>query len=363
MTKKISIFSALVAAVVFIGAGEVDALSYIPYTPSYTSSCATFSRDLSPGSRGTDVTSLQQFLVAQNYPGGGTWMITGYYGQATAAAVRLLQQSLGVPATGYLDGVTRSALTSRGCGNLHSYGAPYSNLQYPQDSTFVYTTPNTNYSYPSFGSYYSYPYSAPVVVNVPAQPVVLQPQITGLSSSVGTVGTTITIYGQGFSTSGMSVRLGTLSIVPASFVSSTQLSFVVPNVILGQHSIIVSNSFAASNAYPFTVVASIPTTPENPFSIHSISPSFGRVGSTVTLTGKGFGSSNTVHFGFGGVKNIASNGTSISFTVPSYLSPCDVVTGNYVCGAPVSAVTPGVYPIYIGNGSSATNVVYFTVTQ
>jgi peptidoglycan hydrolase-like protein with peptidoglycan-binding domain len=73
----------LVAAATLLSTGVASAQTY------YSGSCGTtYTRDLTVGSRGSDVTSLQSFLVAQNYPGGGSWMITGYYGQATAAAVR-----------------------------------------------------------------------------------------------------------------------------------------------------------------------------------------------------------------------------------------------------------------------------------
>ena len=66
--------------------------TYVPqsYTPApvSTSGCVILTTNLSFGSRGAEVTKLQQFLVSQNYPGGGSWMITGYFGQATTQAVR-----------------------------------------------------------------------------------------------------------------------------------------------------------------------------------------------------------------------------------------------------------------------------------
>ncbi len=73
-------------------------------TPSYNgpgnaSSCMSISGTLSVGSRGEDVTRLQQFL-AQNksiYPQG---LVTGYYGTETEDAVRRYQALHGIVATG-----------------------------------------------------------------------------------------------------------------------------------------------------------------------------------------------------------------------------------------------------------------------
>src|SRR5262245_23669417 len=115
--KKLITFAAL--AIMAIGT-SASAQVYGTYSSFYSvvntgGSCVSLSRDLYLGARGTDVRTLQSFLVSQNYPGSGTWMITGYYGQATAAAVRIYQQQRGLPVTGAVDYATRSSLNS-GCG-------------------------------------------------------------------------------------------------------------------------------------------------------------------------------------------------------------------------------------------------------
>src|SRR3989344_8628325 len=84
LTPAFLVLSILTAEVAF-------AQSY-PYptpapSPTYPVACTNVSRDLSVGSRSVEVTTLQNFLVSQNYPGGGSWMVTGYFGAATRQAV------------------------------------------------------------------------------------------------------------------------------------------------------------------------------------------------------------------------------------------------------------------------------------
>src|SRR4051812_43355232 len=89
-------------------------------------SCASVPAGLSTGSHGSAVTGLQRFLVAQNYSGSGSWMITGNYGPATTAAVRIYQGSHGLPQTGSVDARTAAAIGA-GCGS--GAGSNYSSQQ------------------------------------------------------------------------------------------------------------------------------------------------------------------------------------------------------------------------------------------
>ena len=84
----------------------------------YSGPCVTLSRTLSMGTSGSDVTQLQAFLVAQNFPGGGAWMETGHFGAATLAAVKDFQQVKGLPQTGIVDIATRAAIESMSCANV-----------------------------------------------------------------------------------------------------------------------------------------------------------------------------------------------------------------------------------------------------
>ncbi|MBI5469895.1 peptidoglycan-binding protein [Candidatus Kaiserbacteria bacterium] len=64
--------------------------------------CPNLSRNLSFGSRGSDVSKLQQFLISQNFLASDS--ATGYFGRLTEAAVKKFQCSQnvvcsGIPAT------------------------------------------------------------------------------------------------------------------------------------------------------------------------------------------------------------------------------------------------------------------------
>jgi peptidoglycan hydrolase-like protein with peptidoglycan-binding domain len=105
-----------------------------------------------------------------------------------------------------------------------------------------------------------------------------------------------------------------------------------------------------------------------PIKITSLSPVQGPIGTIVEITGSGFAStSNFVHFGGGIITNVPStnNGTKISFTVPQGLPHPACATSN-VCPMSLFLVTPGMnYPVKVsrpaGNGTS--NAVQFRVTS
>lgn len=98
--------------------------------------------------------------------------------------------------------------------------------------------------------------------------------------------------------------------------------------------------------------------------LSSISPDSARVGRQVTLYGSDFTSrDNTVHFGVGGERYVSSsnNGTRIRFTIPSYVSACDVTGGGSYCSRYSQRVTPGRYAVYVSNSNGRTRTIYFTV--
>jgi hypothetical protein len=94
-----------------------------------------------------------------------------------------------------------------------------------------------------------------------------------------------------------------------------------------------------------------------------VSPSYGHVGTQVVLYGSGFSAyDNTVHFGIGGTQHaVSQNGTSIYFTIPSYVSPCDVNQTYAICAQLAQQVTPGSYPIYVSNQNGVSQTVNFQV--
>jgi len=78
-----------------------------------TSVSTTFTRDLTIGSQGTDVTALQNFLASKGFsvPAGAT----GYFGTQTKAALASYQAANGIaPAAGYFGPATRAKVNASG---------------------------------------------------------------------------------------------------------------------------------------------------------------------------------------------------------------------------------------------------------
>ena len=391
--------SGIVMAALF-GASVASAQSYYPsYNYTATSgSCVNLSSTLSYGSSGTQVSRLQSFLVSQNYPGGGSWMVTGYFGQATAAAVRDFQQAHGLPQTGSVDSSTLAAINN--CGGTSyipglggiGYTAPYNNQNqyqynyntYPTTNPYTYTYPtnnnyNNNYNYNTGCGVY--PYYTTCTNNYGTTPT-----LTSLSVTSATPGMQITAYGTGFDYSNNTVYVGgtTLSGIPAY--GGTSLMFTVPANATNAVSVSVGNSHGTSNAltltvqgspivcgsYPYNTNCGNPTYPPYPCgysygypstncanngipTISYLSPTSGAVGTSVTVFGSGFSTSNnSVHFGNGIIANLSSfDGNSVSFTVPSTLT-----------GYGYQPVGMGTYNVSVSSSAGVTsNSMPFTITS
>lgn len=84
-------------------------------------SVSAFVRDLTIGSRGADVISLQSWLITKGYsiPAGAT----GYFGLQTRAAVAAFQAAHGItPAVGYFGPITRSVVNAMLAGTVTTGG-------------------------------------------------------------------------------------------------------------------------------------------------------------------------------------------------------------------------------------------------
>jgi hypothetical protein len=76
---------------------------------SNNTSCGTFTRDLTLGSTGADVVSLQTFLESRNFLTMPVGVSKGYFGGLTQGSLARYQASVGiVPAVGYFGPITRS---------------------------------------------------------------------------------------------------------------------------------------------------------------------------------------------------------------------------------------------------------------
>lgn len=175
------------------------------YPSTYGSGCVILASDLSYGSRSTEVTKLQQFLVSQNYPGSGSWMVTGYYGTATTQAVKNFQQSAGLSMTGYVDWATRSAIQMRTCGG-----------GYPSPTYPGYPSTPTYPSYPSCGYYRDCE----------------DLEIDRLRPTSGEVGDTVRIEGSGFSPYGNVVYFDNYPIATvSSYDDGEEIRFEIPRYL------------------------------------------------------------------------------------------------------------------------------------
>lgn len=321
--------------------------------------CTDLGRDLSLGSRNAEVTKLQNFLVAQNYPGGGSWMITGYFGAATRQAVLNFQSQKGIASTGIADAQTRSAIRNLTCSGTvaTSYAPAYALTSYAPAYTY-----NNNLA------------------------------LNSLSVSSGAVGTSVTIYGSGFDPVYNNVYFGNTPLsgnfasngasitftVPVSYTPTCAPYSCYPSAIytgIGTYPVYVTNARGTSNSLQFTVNSNglASCAPSiyggcgfgynqygfygqfgNP-NVSNIYPTSGAVGSTVTVLGSGFSArGNSVHFGSGIITGATSpDGKSLSFAVPSALTGY----GN-------QSLTLGTYNVSVTNETGATsNAIPFTVTS
>ncbi len=345
------IISSLVALVA-LGANVASAQSYYPYSygttyqQPYSGACVNLTSDLSYGSRGSQVLQLQTFLVSRNYPGGGTWMMTGNFRTATLAAVRNFQSEQGLLMTGVVDAATRAAISRVTCGS--NYGYNYNNNY----------NNNTN-------CYYTYPYTCNTYnySNV---------SLSSLSPVSGERGTSITLYGSNLDYSNNTVYFGSQPIANVPSYNGTSLTVTIPWTLNpGSVGVYVTNSRGTSNTLTFSVIANYSSC-NYPYTYSSygstycppnvnaptityLSPTSGAVGTMVTVYGSGFSQTgNTVRFGSGVITGISSyDGRTLSFIVPSQLA-----------GYSSQIVTPGVYNVSVSSLSGQTsNALTFTVTS
>lgn len=97
--------------------------------------------------------------------------------------------------------------------------------------------------------------------------------------------------------------------------------------------------------------------------VSKVSPVSGPVGTTVTITGRGFGAkNNTATFGMGYIRNIESaDGTTLTFVVPEGLDLCPPDSTSPCAGAH-PRTKAGEYTISIMIDGKKSNALTFTVT-
>ena len=142
---------------------------------------------------------------------------------------------------------------------------------------------------------------------------VLPPAITSFSPTSGPMGTSVTITGSGFSSTPANdyLSLGGQHVT-VSTATSTQLVFTVPyGASTGNFAVSVYNGPFGYSSSSFTVP--LPT-------ITGFTPASGPVGTSVTITGTGFGTTlanNAVKIGGTGASITSATSTQIVATVPA----------------------------------------------
>ncbi len=106
----------LAAALAVLGLVASSVVAFAPAAGAQTtttSASVTFTRDLTIGSTGADVTALQNWLISKGYAiAAGA---TGYFGAQTQAALAKYQAAKGIsPAAGYFGPITRAAVAADG---------------------------------------------------------------------------------------------------------------------------------------------------------------------------------------------------------------------------------------------------------
>ena len=185
--------------------------------------------------------------------------------------------------------------------------------------------------------------------------------VINLSPTSGTVGTSVTITGTGFTGvtinhssgvtfNGTNVSIGSSNVSIASD-GTWSATFTVPNASNGSKTVTATDSSGASASANFVVGAAI-----------TLSPTSGTVGTSVTISGTGFTGGGTINHSSGVTFNgtnvsigssnvsIASNGTwSATFTVPNASNGYQTVTAtdsasesasvNFVVGTAITLST------------------------
>jgi hypothetical protein len=399
MNKIVSIIA--LAAFSLSGASAVFAQSYSSGT------CVSLSRTMSYGSRGSDVTQLQRFLVSQNYPGGGSWMITGTFGPATQTAVRNFQQQNGLSISGSVDSATRNAVNQVSCYGSSSYNYSnassqsylpyqYSNTSYAAPS-YAYTNPSYQYQYPTYtptqtygnstNSYY--PYQNCSTYNSGYNSGYMygnsyncgnqnnqnnsysQLSIYSVSPNSGAIGSTVTVYGNGFTSTGNTVRIGAFVVNNLTSIDGRSLSFTIPTVpqayayygynsqqyALGTYGLTVTNSSGyTSNSISFTITGYGQTASPTITSVNGPATiGVGQVGTWTVVINNPSSNYATVSVNWGDVSTYAQASQQ-----QSYSQGVQTITFTHAYNVQ-GAFTP-TFTVTNGNGPAANSSLSVTVT-
>ncbi len=179
------------------------------------------------------------------------------------------------------------------------------------------------------------------------------PAITSFKPTQGIADTAVTVNGTGFGASDASrvLELDGIPIADVTWVSPTQLSFVVPVAATsGSISIAVGGGATATSAASFTVLPSI-----SGYDVQSA-----RIGDPVTIEGSALAATSIVRFGKVAQADftVASDGLSITTTVPAGATSAAVTVTTPAGNAkgPLFMVEPSLDPLSISVANAGATV-------
>src|SRR3989344_228391 len=246
--------------------------------PAISVGAQTFNTNLTVGSRGTDVVSLQQFLVAKGFLQMPPNVAYGYFGQLTRAAVAAWQKTNGIaPAAGYFGPISRAAIVT-------------------ETNTPLNLSPSTEIDTPA-----ALGMRANQVMLFRAFPFEVRP------------GGVITLDGSGFSKTLNKVYFDNSHSVVATSSDGVTLEISVPTALAeGEYKLSVSNAWGSSENLNITILIKVTNNPQPAPTIRAASI----VGDTVTLIGNGFTCANNIITTLGdSARPISSNGDILTFRI------------------------------------------------
>lgn len=179
------------------------------------------------------------------------------------------------------------------------------------------------------------------------------PNITTLSTTNATVGTSIQINGTDFhpQIAGNTVTIGGVNATVTA-ASPTQLTVTVPSGIFDTQNVQVSVGTVNSNTVPFDVIPSIA----------SLVASANTIGSSIQINGEGFdptAGNNTVKFGTTSATVTAATNTQLTVTVPAGIYDTEAVTvqvDNQTSSGSNFDIVPRIDTLSVNNGIIGTTL-------
>ena len=267
-----------------------------------SASAQTINNNLTLGSKGVEVTLLQQFLVSEGYfvmPQGVSY---GYFGPLTKKAVANWQSVNGVlPAVGFFGPISRSVFNAKS-STSETVIPSYVDLPATIPVSLPSSPPVSNTVQPDYDSPHALGHMPSRISLFRASPFEVK------------AGDIVSLDGSGFSKTLNKVYFNGSNSIIATSTNGSVMDVVIPSLSNGEFELSVENVFGSSANPDIKIKIKVTDNPQSPPNIESGSIS----GDTVTLLGSGFTSSNIIYTTFGDSPSpVSSNGTMLTFGLSS----------------------------------------------